>query len=185
MSDPEGRPLYATRRIRTGDPACGFRCGQHALDDYFARHAIPNDQAGIGAAYVLEASADDIAQGVPAVLGFYTLSMAAVVSADITSAVSKKLPRYPMPVALVGRLAVDERARGRRLGEQLLIDALHRVVSAAEIVGCLGVIVDAKDSDAERFYLKYDFVALAASDWPRRMFLPIDVARLAFAEKPA
>ena len=53
-----------------------------------------------------------------------------------------------MPVARIGRLAVDERARGRRLGESLLIDALHRVVVAAETIGCLGILVDAKDEAA-------------------------------------
>jgi GNAT superfamily N-acetyltransferase len=172
-----------TRRIGPGDPACGFRCGKHPLDDYFARHALPNDQAGVGRAYVLEASPEDTGRGLPAVLGFYTLSMATVVSADIASAVSKKLPRYPVPAALIGRLAIDERARGRRLGEQLLIDALRRVVSAAETIGCLGVVVDAKDEDAETFYSKYDFVTIAAAGWPRRMFLPIDVARAAFAQE--
>lgn len=81
-----------TRRIGPGDPACGFRCGKHALDDYFVRHALPNDQAGIGTAYVLEASSEDVAHDLPTVLGFYTLSMAAVVSSDLTPAISKKLP---------------------------------------------------------------------------------------------
>lgn len=86
-----------TRRIGPGDPACGFRCGKHALDDYFARHALPNDQAGIGRAYVLEASPEDTDRGLPAVLGFYTLSMAMVVSADMASVVSRSCPatRYP------------------------------------------------------------------------------------------
>jgi len=70
------------------------------------------------------------------------------------SVIGQELPGYPMPVALIGRLAVDERARGRRLGESLLIDALERVVAAAEILACLGVIVDAKDEGAERFYEK-------------------------------
>ena len=168
-----------TRRIGPGDPGCGFRCGKHALDDYFARHALPNDQAGVGRAYVFEASPEDTDRGLPTVLGFYTLSMATVDSADVASAVSTKLPRYPVPAALIGRLAVDE--RGRRLGEQLLIDALTRVVSAAETIGCLGVIVDAKDEDGEAFYSKYDFVTIAAAAWPRRMFLPIDVGRGAFA----
>lgn len=87
-----------------------------------------------------------------------------------------------MPVALIGRLAVDERARGRRLGEAIVLDALLRVITAAEIIGCLGVIVDAKDEDAERFYVKYDFVTVDATSWPHRMFVPIDVARAAFAE---
>src|SRR2546430_2336134 len=121
MTDLPDRP-HATRPIGPEDPACGFRCGKHALDDYFARHALTNDQVGIGRAYVLPASAEDVAQGLPSVLGFHTLSMALVASGDVASAVRKSLPRYPMPVALIGRLAVDQRAHGRRLGEQLLID---------------------------------------------------------------
>jgi predicted N-acetyltransferase YhbS len=59
--------------------------------------------------------------------------MGSAVSADVASVIGQKLPRYPMPVALIGRLAVDERARGRRLGEALLIDAFERVVAAAEL----------------------------------------------------
>lgn len=115
-------------------------------------------------------------------LGFYTLSMALVASADVATAVRKTLPKYPMPVALIGRLAVDQRARGRGLGEQLLIDALARVVGAADVIGCLGIIVDAKDDEAERFYAKYDFATITASHWPHRMFLPTDTARTALAE---
>jgi predicted N-acetyltransferase YhbS len=85
-----------------------------------------------------------------------------------------------MPVALIGRLAIHERAQGRRLGEKLLMDALRRVVDAANLLGCTGVIVDAKDEGAECFYLKYDFVTITEDDWPRRMFLSIETARSAF-----
>jgi GNAT superfamily N-acetyltransferase len=125
-----GKPTYLTRRIGSADPASGFRCGKHALDDYLRRHALANDQKNIGRAYVVDASPDDVAAGLPQVIGFYTLSMAAAVSADVASVIGEKLPRYPMPVALIGRLAVDDRARGRRLGEALLVDALQRVVAA-------------------------------------------------------
>ena len=174
-------PARRTRRITEDDPSSGFRSGVHALDDYFQRHAVGNDYVGIGRAYVMEAAAEELAAGLPAIVGFYTLSMASVVS-RLASLVGHKLPRYPMPVALIGRLAVDERARGRRLGEALLLDALARVVKASEVVGCLGIIVDAKDEDAAGFYEKYDFVTLDPSEWPRRMFLAIQVARAAFAE---
>jgi hypothetical protein len=87
-----------------------------------------------------------------------------------------------MPVALIGRLAIDHRAQGRRLGEKQLLDALPRVVDAASILGCMGVIVDAKDEDAERFYAKYDFVVVTEESWPRRMLLPIATARAVFEE---
>jgi GNAT superfamily N-acetyltransferase len=118
----------------------------------------------------------------PRVLGLYTLSMAVAESAPIAKILEAKLPRYPMPVALIGRLAIDLRAQGRRLGETLLIDALRRVVDAAGLVGCTGIIVDAKDDTAERFYAKYDFVTISAETWPHRMFLPLATARSAFAE---
>jgi ribosomal protein S18 acetylase RimI-like enzyme len=84
-----------------------------------------------------------------------------------------------MPVALIGRLAVDERARGRRYGEKLLLDAVRRIVDASDLLGCLWIIVDAKDEAAERFYAGYDFVTLEAEGWPRRMFLAIATAKSA------
>lgn len=65
----------------------------------------------------------------------------------------------------------------------LLVDALRRVADASTILGCVGVVVDAKDEGAEAFYAKYDFVTLeqaSAPAWPRRMFLPIASARMAF-----
>ncbi len=171
MTAPRREPSRVARVTRA-DVDSGFRSGVHALDDYFRRHALPNDEAGIGRAYVLRRSdADDPA--LPAVLGFYTLSMALVVAAEVEASLGRRLPKYPMPVALIGRLAVDERARGRRIGEALLLDALRRVAEASEILGCVGVIVDAKDAAAEGFYTRYGFVLVEAASWPRRMFLPI------------
>ena len=177
----ESESAYVTTPIEPADVKTGFSCGKRALDDYFARHAAPTDAAGIGRAYVLRRGLDDDV-ALPTVLGFYTLSMANAESAQVAKVVEKKLPKYPMPVALIGRLAIDQRAQGRRLGEKLLMDALRRVVHAASLVGCTGIIVDAKDEDAERFYMKYDFVAVTDDPWPRRMFLPISTARAAFEE---
>jgi GNAT superfamily N-acetyltransferase len=180
MSEPEPSP-YITMPIEATDVKSGFSCGKRALDDYFARHAFANDNAGIGRAYVLRRASNDAAE-LPGVLGFYTLSMALAESTRVAEILNQKLPRYPIPVALIGRLAVDHRAQGRRLGEKLLMDALRRVLDAANIVGCVGIIVDAKDDDAERFYTKYDFVTLVPEGWPRRMFLAINTARAAFAD---
>jgi predicted N-acetyltransferase YhbS len=87
-----------------------------------------------------------------------------------------------MPVALIGRLAVDARVQGRGVGEVLLLDALRRAVDAAQIVGCVGIVVDALDVGAERFYAKYDFVTVAPEAWTRRMFLPLSTAKAVFEE---
>jgi hypothetical protein len=61
------------------------------------------------------------------------------------------------------------------------MDALRRVADAANMIGCTGVIVDAKDEGAERFYSKYDFVTIDGETWPHRMVLPIATMRLALA----
>lgn len=83
-------PRYATVRIDAADVASGFRCGKHPLDDYFKRHALKNDEAGISAAYVLRRADDDEA-ALPRVLGFYTLSMAVVTAEQAARAVEMKL----------------------------------------------------------------------------------------------
>ena len=177
----DGESRYATVPIEAGDAASGFSCGKPPLDDYFKRHAIRNDRAGISRAYVLRRAEADPPE-LPAVLGFHTLSMAVAEPAPIARLFEAKLPKDPMPVALIGHLAIDVRAQGRRLGEALLMDALRRIVDAAAIVGCTGIIVDANDDAAERFYMKYDLVTVAAETWPHRMFLPIATARSVFSD---
>lgn len=180
-ADPPRAP--ATRAIRESDSRSGFKCDKRPLDDYFRRHAWRNERAGIGRTYVLDASEDQASSGLPPILGFYTLSMASVVPTVVGPQLEGNLPRYPMPVALIGRLAVDKRAHRQGLGELLLMDALYRILEAAEIIGCLGILVDAKDVQAERFYERYTFETVDAATWPRRMFLPLQVFRTAL-ERP-
>ena len=89
-------------------------------------------------------------------LGYYTISNSGV-AFDV---VPENLPRHPVPVALIGRLAVDITARRRRLGETLLIHALRSVQRAARIVGIYAVVVNALDESARNFYMKYSFEEL-------------------------
>ncbi len=179
MSGQEAGP-YRTSRIEPGDISQGFRSGKHSLDDYFKRHALANDRDGIGCAFVLRRPQS--AGTLPSILGFYTLSMAEVGSKKAARVLSRKLPQYPMPAALIGRLAVDKRAQGQRFGEKLLLDALRRVVDVADWIGCLGIAVDAMDEDAEGFYSSYGFTVVEAGPWPRRMFLPLPTAKAALLE---
>ena len=101
------------------------------------------------------------------VLGYYTISSSAV-AFDV---VPENLPRHPVPVALVGRLAVDNIARSQRLGETLLIHALRSAQRAAKIVGMYAVVVDALDESAKRFYGKYGFNEL--TDDHLHLYLPM------------
>jgi len=172
-----------TSRVEAEDVASGFRCGDEALDDFFARHACSNDEREIGRTYVLRRP-EGAPPALPMVLGFYTLSMTAIGAALVAKSTLERLPRYPLPAALIGRLAADERTRGSglRVGETLLFDAFARVLVAAENVGCFGVVVDAKHEAAERFYRKYDFVTLDETSWPRKMFVAIATVRGMFEQ---
>lgn len=85
--------VYVTTQITKSDATSDFRCGKHALDDYFKRHAFKNDEAGIGRAYILRRSIDEDVT-LPLIFGFYTLSMAAVASEQASEALKQKLPKY-------------------------------------------------------------------------------------------
>jgi ribosomal protein S18 acetylase RimI-like enzyme len=175
--------VFITDPIEDGDPNSGFCCGEPALDAFFARHALGNHRRGLGRTFVLRRG-DDLPATLPALLGFYTLSMADLEAARVPQGLRAGLPRYPVPVALIGRLGVDSRVQGLRLGERLLTDALARVVLASQQIACLGVIVDAKNPGALRFYAKYGFAPLGPQDeFPARMILPMATILQAYGEE--
>lgn len=112
------------------------------------------------------------------VLGYYTLSMAGVPLERVPSNLRSKMPRYPsVPAIRLGRLAVSIEARGRGLGEFLLMDAMHRALQNE--VAWAAFIVDAKDETARAFYLRYGF--LAFTDDPNHLFLPKPTVETALA----
>jgi GNAT superfamily N-acetyltransferase len=165
-----------TEALTKADVDAGFDCGEPALDEYFRRHALGNSERGIGRAFVLRSPDGD--GMLPPIIGFYTLSMAHLERESLPDVHRKKLPRYPMPVALIGRLAVDRKAQGAGFGRALLRDAIDRVVNVSSAIGCLGLIVDAKNEAAETFYRGNGFLPVGSSSgWPRRLFRAIDSLR--------
>jgi hypothetical protein len=169
-------PVFETEPFARGDGEAGFDCGRPALNEFFRRYAGQNQRQDVGRTWVLRRPADQPDR--PAVLGFYTLALGALTRESLSDAQAKKLPRYPLPVALIARLARDLRAGGLRAGERLLVDAHARVLTVAEHAGCVGVIVDAKDAEAEGFYAHYGYQTLVGQPtWPKRMYLPIATLR--------
>jgi predicted GNAT family N-acyltransferase len=161
----------ATRyRIALLDPERergGFHCGVEALDRYFRERVTQDIHRRITSCFVALDEQDRIA-------GFYTLAATSVLLTDLPEAIAKKLPRYPtVPAIRMGRLAVDQAARGKGLGAALLADALSRSIGS-EIAG-FALVVDAKDDEATAFYMHHGFAPLA--DKPRTMFLPLATAR--------
>jgi GNAT superfamily N-acetyltransferase len=146
-----------------------FSCGVEALDRYFHMQAGQDSRRRIASCFVLVAPDGSLA-------GYYTLSAAGIALADLPADVAKKLPRYPLlPGALMGRLAVDRRRQGQRLGELLLFDAFSRALRSD--LASYAFLVDAKDDRAEAFYQKYHFRRLSGPG--RRLYLPLaEIARL-------
>lgn len=145
-----------------------FHCGADALDRYLKQQARQDADKRVAAPFVAVNPPNT------RVLGYYTLSASVVTLTDLPDELTRKLPRYPqLPVTLLGRLAVDESARGQRLGEHLLLDALHRSLTHADEIAAMAVVVDAKDENAAAFYRHYGFIPLQAQ--PRRLYVPMRV----------
>jgi len=109
------------------------------------------------------------------VCGYYTISSGKVAKEDLPEEQRRRLPRYPIPVVLIGKLAVDQNAQGCGLGALLLMDALRLAYQASKLLGIRGVEVDALDEDARRFYVKYGFRALL--DDPLHLYLAMASVR--------
>ena len=142
-----------------------FACGKASLDDFLRTRVSQYEKRRLGKTYVA------VAAGEKRVDGYYTLASSAVAFANLPLGASRKLPKHPVPVALLARLAVDQSAQGKGLGEHLLLDALQRALDVSAKLGIHAVEVDAIDDAAAAFYRKYGFVPLL--DEPLHLYLPM------------
>ena len=142
----------------------GFTCGSNALDRYLREQASQDMRRRTSVCYV----AVDAQSG--AIAGYYTLAAGSVPLTDLSEAMTKKLPRYPLvPVARLGRLAVSTAFQGQQLGAALLWDAGLRAMRSG--MGVFALVVDAKDETAAAFYKHHGFTAFSIN--PLTFVLPI------------
>jgi predicted N-acetyltransferase YhbS len=160
------------RALRESDDRSAFQSGDPDLDRFLRKYAGQNQfRHHIGATYVA-VERDRVA-------GYVTVAPGHIEIEDLPVAQRKKLPRYPLPILRLARLAVDVSVRGQGLGKQLLRFVLRLALRMAEEFGCIGVVVDAKPG-AVTFYRQFGFLALEAVEGqsPARppataMFLPV------------
>jgi ribosomal protein S18 acetylase RimI-like enzyme len=142
----------------------GFSCGVGPLDRYFREQVMQDVRRRVTACYV----AVQIGDGM--VAGYYTLAASGIPLGAMPEALAKRLPRYPsVPVARLGRLAVDQGHRALQLGAALLWDAASR--AARSDVAVFALVVDAKDDQAEAFYRHRGFTAFGSL--PRQLILSL------------
>lgn len=155
----------------------GFDSGHDGLDEYLRRYASQSLRHHLARVYVAEEESGRV-------LGYYTLSAASLGHDELPDDLARRLPKYPVPAVLIGRLASDRRARttGLRIGTRLLIHALQQALRAADTIGVQCVIVDSKP-DSVGFYRRFGFLPLRGDGL--KLYLPINTIRLLEAEPSA
>ncbi|MCI0523757.1 MAG: GNAT family N-acetyltransferase [Acidobacteria bacterium] len=146
---PANEPLNPPVLLTRSHDRNSFDCGVPELNEYLKRYAYQNQKKNAARTYV--ATRGD------RVVGYYTLAYGSVGCDEAPPSVKAGLARYPIPVILLARLAVDLTEKGQGLGAGLLKDALLRTLQAAEIAGLRAMLVHAKDNAAKSFYEKFGF----------------------------
>lgn len=143
-----------------------FNCGVSSLDEWLKKRALKNQNQGASRTFV---SCDE-----NRVVGYYALATGSVERVVSPGAIARNMPS-PIPVIVLGRLAVDSGFQGKRLGAHLLKDAILRTLSIAQQVGVRCLLVHAISESAKNFYLEYGFQESPIE--PMTLFLSIQQAK--------
>ncbi len=159
------QPLAAHHKLED------FSCGEPALDDWLRRRALKNQSNGSSRTYVVLDN--------ESVIAYYRLSAGAVSHAESPANLKRNRPD-PIPVIVLGRLAIDGTYQQTGLGTALVRDALLRTLQTAEVAGVAAILVHAISEQARRFYLSRGFVESPVQ--PMTLCLPISVLRQGVSE---
>jgi GNAT superfamily N-acetyltransferase len=145
-----------------------FDSGVPALDDWLKRRARSNEAEGAWRTFVLRAD--------NRVIGYYSLAAGSMMHAPAIGRVRRNMPE-PIPVILLGRLAINKEWQGKGLGADLLRDAVLRAASAAGTIGVRAILVHAISEAAKAFYERHGFRASPVE--PMTLMITIEDARKA------
>jgi GNAT superfamily N-acetyltransferase len=140
--------FHAPVPLAEGHDFESFCSGEASLDEWLKRRARANQVSGASRTYVVCLD--------QRVIGYYALASGAITVESAPGRFRRNMPK-PIPVAVLGRLAVDKDWKGQGIGRALFRDAAHRVVYAAEAIGIRGMVVHAISEDARNFYLALGF----------------------------
>ena len=166
------RRINPPEKLSSEHDLLDFRCGEPTLDDWLRRRALQNEESGASRRYVACIE--------KRVIGYYALAVGAVAHAQAPGRIRRNMTD-PVPVMVIGRLAVDQAAQGQAIGPALLRDAVLRTVQAAEIAGIRAILVHAISEHAKRFYEKWGFIASLVE--PMTLMITVAEARKAMQDK--
>ncbi len=170
MRSPSSFP-YAFEPLGDHDRTA-FSCGVPELDNYLLHQAGQDAKRKVAAPFVMVDSASQV-------IGYYTLSAYGIRPAELPPELAKRLPKYPLlPATLLGRLAVNKAHQAHKLGQVLLMDALQRSWKNTAEVGSVGVVAEAMNEAAHKFYLHHEFIPLA--EHPQKLFISMTTIQRAF-----
>lgn len=160
------------RSVTPGDDVSQFSCGEQSLDNWLNLRAIKNESDGNSRTFIT------IERESGLVAGYYCLSSHSITREEMPGSVRRNAPD-PIPVILIGRLAVDSRFVGQGVGSSLLHDALAKGLEASDRVGSRAFVVHALDDEAVAFYQRFGFALMP--DSARALYLTMDDARATIA----
>lgn len=145
----EETPKPSIAKLSIEHVTSDFDCGHTALNAFIRSYALPGQRANSSQTYVAVSGA--------MIVGYHTLVVGDVAYDDAPERLAKGLPRHPIPILLLARLAVDLSWKGKGLGAALVADAMRRTLQVANIAGVRALLVHAKDEAANRFYAHLGF----------------------------
>jgi GNAT superfamily N-acetyltransferase len=162
--------ITTPERLSAAHKIADFRSREPDLDAWLRRKALTNDSSGACRTYV-------VTDG-ERVIGFYCLATGAVAHAQASGKVRRNMPD-PVPVVIIGRMAVDEKFERRGIGKGLIKDAVIRILGAAKVVGVRAILIHAKSEDSRWFYVEKCGLTGCPAD-PMTLMITLTDAKTAF-----
>ncbi len=172
MAEEREPTIQAPQPIKTEHCLEDFNCGNSELNDWLRERAFKNEDCGASRTYVVTVGNK--------VIAYYCLANGSVFHSIATGKVRRNMPD-PIPVMVIGRLAVDQNWQGRGIGYGLVRDAVLRTLNAAEIAGIRAILVHALNEKAKQFYEKCGFVASPTA--PMMLMITITDIKAALSEE--
>lgn len=161
------KPYAAPRPIQEDDAVKDFSCGKPPLDDFLKQRAFKNEGKA-SRTYVVCSATGEHAGSVAA---YYSLAAGAVAHENAPAWAKRNMPN-PIPVFVLGRLAVDSAHQGKGLGKALLKEAIQRTLEASRTIGARALVVHAVDDEAIGYYASWGFRRFPTDG--RTLFLPVE-----------